>query len=303
MRVRALARRLPAEWERVAGVEYVACDLADEIGPEHMQDVQVIVHCAAETAGGKAAHQRNSIAATDRLLRVAAAAGVGSIVHVSSLAVLASSQIGKPLDEASALEAARERCGPYVWGKLESERIAATLGSELGLDVKIVRPGAIIDDSHFEPPGRLGKRLGNFFVAVGPRRSKIGTVDVDYAGRAIAWMATHMADAPTVINLLTPDLPSRRELVARLRRANPDLSVVWLPRAVVQLLSWLALPAQRLLRPGTAPINIARAFSSQTYDTRRAAALAQTVAADSTYVSDAAEADRTEVAEEAIAVV
>lgn len=303
VRVRALARRLPAEWERVAGVEYVACDLADEIGATHMQDVQVIVHCAAETAGGKAAHERNSIAATDRLLRVAAATGVHSIVHVSSLAVLASSQGGKPLDETSPLEAARDRCGPYVWGKLESERIAATVGSELGLDVKIVRPGAIIDDSNFEPPGRLGKRLGNFFVAVGPKRSKIGTVDVDYAGRAIAWMATHMTHAPAVINLLTPALLSRRELVRRLRRANPDISVVWLPRVIVQLLSWLALPAQRIVRPGTAPINIARAFSSQTYDTRRAAALAHTVAADWSEISEPAESGRIEVAEAATAVV
>jgi predicted dehydrogenase/nucleoside-diphosphate-sugar epimerase len=302
-RVRVLARRLPSEWERIAGVEYVACDLADQLDAQPMEDVHVIVHCAAETAGGKAAHERNSIGATDRLLRVAAKAGVRSVVHVSSLAVLASSPPRKPLDETSSLEAARERCGPYVWGKLESERIASELGAELGLDIKIVRPGAIIDYNRFEPPGRIGKRLGNIFVAVGPRRSKVGTVDVDFAGHAIAWMAMHVAEAPGVINLLTPDLPTRRELVARLRSANPDLSVLWLPRAVVQLLSWLALPAQRILRPGTPPMNIARAFASQTYDTRRAAELARTVAASFSNGTEAPEAETGEVADEEIAVV
>jgi len=303
VRVRVLARRLPAEWERAQGVEYVACDLADEVSAQHMEDVDVVIHCAAETAGGKAAHERNSIGATERLVRVAAKAGVRTLVHVSSLAVLASSPARKTLDESSALEVASDRCGPYVWGKLESERIAVALGAELGLDVKIVRPGAIIDDDRFEPPGRLGKRLGNVFVAVGPRRSRIGTVDVDFAGRAIAWMATHVADAPAVINLLTPDLPTRRELIARLRRANPDISVVWLPRALVQMLSWLAMPLQRVLRPGSPPINIARAFSSQTYDTRRAAVLAELATASASDIPDTTEADKLHVADEEIAVV
>lgn len=302
-RVRVLARRLPSEWERIAGVEYVACDLADEVGAQHMLEVQVIVHCAAETAGGKSAHERNSIRATDRLLRVAADAGVRGVVHVSSLAVLASSPPRKPLDEGSPLEVARDRCGPYVWGKLESERIASALGSELGLDVKIVRPGAIIDDNRFEPPGRLGKRLGNVFVAVGPKRAKLGAVDVDSAGRAIAWMAMHVADAPAVINLLTPELPSRRELVVRLRRANPDISVVWLPRILVQLLSWFALPLQRLLRPGTPPIDIARAFSSQSYDTRRAAALTRAVNESFSQGAEAQEPEAPRVADEETAVV
>jgi len=268
-----------------------------------MEDVDVVIHCAAETAGGKAAHERNSIGATERLVRAAAKAGVRTLVHVSSLAVLASSPARKTLDESSALEVASDRCGPYVWGKLESERIAVALGAELGLDVKIVRPGAIIDDDRFEPPGRLGKRLGNVFVAVGPRRSRIGTVDVDFAGRAIAWMATHVADAPAVINLLTPDLPTRRELIARLRRANPDISVVWLPRALVQMLSWLAMPLQRVLRPGSPPINIARAFSSQTYDTRRAAVLAELATASASDIPDTTEADKLHVADEEIAVV
>jgi hypothetical protein len=62
-----------------------------------------------------------------------------------------------------------------VWGEDESERLAAALGKESHLDVKIVRPGAIIDHSAFDPPGRLGKRLGGSFIAVGSPGHRLAT--------------------------------------------------------------------------------------------------------------------------------
>ena len=48
--------------------------------------VGTVVHCAAETAGGKDDHQRNSIDATRRVIEVAAHAGVRRVVHISSIA-------------------------------------------------------------------------------------------------------------------------------------------------------------------------------------------------------------------------
>lgn len=272
--VRVVARRLPAEWERIVGVSYVACDLANGVDRAHFEDVGIVVHCAAETAGGKTEHERNSVGATEKVLRSAANAGVGRVIHISSLAVLASSRGRAALNESSPLEPERERCGPYVWGKLESEIVASRLGAELGLQVKIVRPGAIIDKDAFEPPGRLGKRVGKIFVAVGSKRSRLGIVGLDFAARVISGMALHFGDAPTVLNLLAPELPERAELVAQLRRRNPDILVVWLPRAVLLPMSWLAVAIQKLRHPRRPAIQIARVFSSQKYDTTRVRELA-----------------------------
>ena len=84
--VRALARREPRFAARVAGVSYVSGDLARELDLSLLKDVQLVVHCAAETAGGKDDHQRNSIAATQNVLKAAAAAGVRNVIYVSSLA-------------------------------------------------------------------------------------------------------------------------------------------------------------------------------------------------------------------------
>lgn len=272
-RVRVAARREPAPWQRVASVEYSVADIASEPLVSVAHGMDVVVHCAAETAGGWVEHERNSVNATTAVLRAASAAGVRRFIQVSSLAVVGTDARGV-IDESTPLEQAPRTRGPYVWGKLESERQALELGRELGVEVKVVRPGAIIDGRHFAPPGRLGKRLGNLFVAVGARSDRLGTVDLAFAGRMLAWMALNFASTPSVVHLLSPDQPTKRELVARLRASNPDVTVMWLPSVVLTPLSWVAIALQKLLRPRRPAVNVARVFLAQRCATDRIAALA-----------------------------
>ena len=65
---RVLARKIPSVAIRIPGVDYVAADLAENISPEILKDISIVIHCAAETAGGKDAHTRNSINATKNIL-------------------------------------------------------------------------------------------------------------------------------------------------------------------------------------------------------------------------------------------
>ncbi len=264
--VRVLSRRLPAPWDRVPGVEYVTADLADGLPPDLLEGVHCLVHCAAATSGGWEEHQRLSLDATEHVVRSMAEAGVKRLVHVSSLAVVARPSGGAAASESTPLEPDSRGSGPYVWGKLESERLAVDLGNELGVHVKVVRPGAIVDMDDFEPPGRLGKRVGNIFVAVGSPGDTLDLVDLDFAARAIAEFAVRFDDAPDVINLLSPEALTKRDLIARLRASNPDLTVVWLPPPVLVPLSWIAVLAQKLLRPGKPAVNAARVFAAREYD-------------------------------------
>ena len=264
--VRVVARREPSPWERIAGAEYVVADVATGVAAHFFKGVDTVIHAAAETAGGWPEHQRNSLDATEHMLRGAAAAGIRHFVHVSSLAVLAQGN-GRSIGDDHPLEPDSKGSGPYVWGKLESERLAMQLGKDLGVSVKIVRPGALVDYRDFDPPGRLGKRLGNIFVAVGSSRDRLGVVDVGFAGRFLGWMTDAWDDVPSPLNLLDPVSPTKRELLNRLRQANPDLTVVWLPRMVLNPLSWLATLAQKVLRPGKPAIDVAKVFSVLPYDT------------------------------------
>jgi nucleoside-diphosphate-sugar epimerase len=238
-----------------------------------MAGAEAVIHAAAETAGGWEQHQANSLDATEQMIRAAAAAGVKRFQHVSSLAVLASPRGGQAVSDDSPLEPNSRGLGPYVWGKLESEKIAVNLGAELGVPVKVARPGALVDYSEFDPPGRLGKRLGPVFVAVGSPSHTLGVVDLGFTARTLAWMAANFGDAPAVVNVLDPVLPTKRDLVRRLKAANPGLMVVWLPTLLLVPMSWAATGLQKVLRPGRPAVNVAKIFAKQRYDTKQISVL------------------------------
>jgi predicted dehydrogenase/putative NADH-flavin reductase len=274
--VRVIARRAPAPWDRTGGVDYRIGDLGAASAAETLSGIDVVVHTAAETAGGWQEHEANSIHATEQLLRSAAAAGIRRVIHVSSLAVLSSAGAGQINEQTPLLPDSRS-AGPYVWGKLESERLAERLAAELGLELRIARPGAIVDYQNLEPPGRLGKRLGNLFVAVGSPRDRMGVVGLDFAARILAHMAVEFDQAPSKLNLLDPDPPSKSALLARLRSSNPDLTVLWLPMWVLKPLSLAAIALQKLIKPSRPAIDVAKVFRVDRYDTRLSAELARSL--------------------------
>ena len=267
--VRVLSRRTPRFAERVPGVEYFTADLAQPLDDSAMQGVALLVHCAAETAGGRAAHERNSVAATQHAIEAAARARVTRVVHVSSLAVL--KPTGRVLDEQSPVDVNNPERGPYVWGKATSEETARSLALEHRLSLKIIRPGPLVDFRAFQPPGRLGREIGPWFVAVGSKRSPLSVCDVRMVARVIRSYAKDFDAAPDLINLVdTPPL-TRGELVERLRRERPDLRFLWLPALLVRWLNGPAKLLQRVAFGSRNPVDVYAAFSSEKYDTRRAA--------------------------------
>jgi nucleoside-diphosphate-sugar epimerase len=268
LRTRVVSRRVPPPANRIPGVEYTAVDLGGTIPPEIFDGVSLVVHCAAETAGGKEAHLRNSIAATQNLLEAMARARVTRFLHISSIAVLQSSQqTGRPVDENTPLVPDSESRGPYVWGKAESERLARELGGKLGIGVRVVRPGPLVDYEAFDPPGRLGKEVGRIFVYVGSKRSRLSICDVRTAAKVIRAYAVGFDSMPAVLNLVEPKAPTRGELVSHLLKGRPDLRAVGMPFILLRVLSPPVKLLQSLLFPGRKPVDIYSIFTSETYDT------------------------------------
>jgi nucleoside-diphosphate-sugar epimerase len=278
--VRIVARRTPPEWEKIPGATYVVADISQPIGTEVMSGAQAIVHCAAETAGRWEQHQRNSIDATEQVVRAAATAKIKRMVHVSSISVMAVPPKGEPLSESTPFEADSRTGGPNAWGKIESERLAVARCRELGIELRIVRPSALVDYRFFDPPGLLGRRLGNIFVAVGMPGDKLGVVDVVFSGQTLAWIVRHFDEAPAVLNLFEPELPSKKELIGRVRTLNPDLTVVWLYPVILKPLSWAAFALQKVLRPRSPALNVAKMFARLRYDNSLIRSLAPAIAVE-----------------------
>jgi nucleoside-diphosphate-sugar epimerase len=264
--VRVLSRRQPRQVDRLPGVEYVGHDLGDGIPPELLDGMEAVVHCAAETMGGKDDHQRNSIDATLNMIKAAAAAGAKRFVHISSIAVLKPCRVvGGPVDENSPVEEDPLGRGPYVWGKAESEKLAVPLAAELGVELKIIRPGPLVNFRDFHPPGRLGRELGPVMVAVGPRKGELPVCDVGTAAEVIRSYMEDFSAAPPMLNLVEADAPTRAQLAARHLENRPDLRLVWLPAWMLRLMSPPMKLMQRIVFRGKKPIDVYAAFASEKY--------------------------------------
>ena len=266
--VKVLARRVPPYSRRVPGVDYAAADLARGIDPALMRGVGFVVHAAAETSGGKEDHRRNSVEATRQLIEAAARAGAQGVLHISSLAVLRTSRdMGHPLDEATPVDPASLKRGPYVWGKAESEILAMQLGRDLKMPVRIIRPGPLVDYTAYTPPGRLGREIGPLFVAIGPKRGALSVCDVSTAARVVRSYLEDFNGAPPLLNMVEAPPPSRKELLDRYRADRPDLSVFWFPAWLLRLLSGPMKLLQRYGLGSKEPLDVAAAFASERYQT------------------------------------
>ena len=264
---RVVSRNIPVPSKKIPGVEYVIADLGGDIPTEVLKDISVVVHCAAETFGGKEAHKRNSIEATRNILTSMSNAGVKKIILISSIAVLKTFQeTGKPVDENTPLVTDGEGRGAYVWGKVESEKLACILCRELNIDIRVIRPGALVDYNVFEAPGRLGREVGPFFVCIGGRKDQMGICDVYKAAEVIRAYVEDFDNMPLVLNLIEPKSPTHAELVSHLLRIRPDLKVMYFPKTLLWLMSPGLKLLQRIVRPEYKPIDIYAIFAPENYN-------------------------------------
>jgi hypothetical protein len=192
---------------------------------------QVVVHAAAETAGGFEEHERNSVGATRELLRAMTASGVRRLVHISSISVL---RPPRPFWERQAeqtpLAEQPERLGPYTWGKCGSEALVAAAQGRGEIEARIIRPAALIDFDHLEMPGLLGRRLfGDWHLGLGRPGLPFAVCDVSTAAAVVAWCADRFGEAPSALNLFEPDISTRAQLLERFRRHGWHGRMVWTP--------------------------------------------------------------------------
>jgi nucleoside-diphosphate-sugar epimerase len=296
---RAISRALARRGYRVRGVgrsaapddpcvhEWVRADLAEEIPVSAFANAALVVHAAAETAGGFDAHERNTVGATRRVTDAMAAAGVRRIVVVSSLSVL---RPPRPFWERQSERTPRasrpERLGAYTWGKCVEEDVIETAQRAQGLQARIIRPAALIDWEGIELPGLVGRRLfGRWHLGLGRPGLPFAACEVGRAAEVVAWYADHFADAPPIVNLMDPAIGTRAQLLTAFREHGWRGRVLWVPISFLAAAVLLARRAAGLLRRGaTRPLAVWSVLRPRRYDTtvaRQVLAAAQHVPAAS----------------------
>jgi predicted dehydrogenase/nucleoside-diphosphate-sugar epimerase len=229
---------------------WTVADLSQGVPAGALAGATVVVHAAAETSGDFAAHQRNSIDATRHLLQAMHDAGVSRLVLVSSLSVLRPPRTPwERQDERTPRPADAARFGAYSWGKTEQEALVDHEAPALGIAVRIVRPGALVDWTDPALPGLMGRHLfGRWHLGLGRPRLPIAVCDVGRCAEAIAWCATHFDAAPPIVNLFDPEVTTRGAFVARLRDRGWTGRIVWMPISAMALAIVMARATLSILR-------------------------------------------------------
>jgi nucleoside-diphosphate-sugar epimerase len=232
-RVRAISRApRPAD---EPDIDWITADLSTGLPVDALAGAEVVVHAAAETSGGYAAHQRNSIDATRNLLHAMHRAGVLRLVLVSSLSVLRPPRSPWEVqDERTPRPQNPRPLGPYTWGKALQEELVEREAAALGIATRIIRPGALVDRDEPALPGLMGRRVfGRWYLGLGRPGLPIAICDVERCARAIAWCATHFDVAPPVVNLFDPDVATRAAFIAQLRAHGWSGRMVWVPIGLI----------------------------------------------------------------------
>ena len=263
--VRVITRSLPAYSQRIPGADYVEADLGQFIPDEHFSGVETVIHLAAETAGGKDEHERNSINATRNMIDGAHKAGITNFINISSLAVLKpSSEVGGPLNEDSPPDYDNLGRGPYVWGKASAEKLGIELGEQYNMEMRTIRLGPLVDFENFVPPGRLGKEVGTLFVAMCGKNDKLSVCDIRTAAEVIRSYVEDFGSSPDMLNLIEENAPSRKQLVDMMLDNREELKTFWMPTFLLKFISFSIGLVFRVL--GKKPLDVYSAFASEQYD-------------------------------------
>jgi len=307
---RALTRELARRGFRVRGThrsppsddphvhEWVRVDLGAGISSDVFAGAAVVVHAAAATSGGFEAHQRDTVDATQNVLRGMGAAGLRRLVYVSSISVLRPPRPARERQtEATPLATNAERLGPYTWGKCAAE-VLVTAAHERGeIDARIIRPAALIDLEDIDVPGLVGRRLfGHWHLGFGRPGLPFAACDVGIAAGAIAWIAQQFAEAPAVVNLMDPAIDTRAGLLRLFRERGWRGRFFWVP---IRLLAGAVQTLSRVLalvRRSAAPtLSVWSVLRPRRYDATVAGRVLAAARADATYTPQPQEEAGTEL--------
>ena len=248
-----LAMQRPASPSPMAdGITVLAGDLR-QMGEwsEALGGVDAVVHCAA-SFGDLPEQLAGTVLGTENLL-AALPESVSRIVHVSSFSVYdfdAPSWRGC-LDEDTPLESDPLRRDAYTQTKMIQERLVRDHAGRNGLELVVVRPGAIYGPGKDWDYGRV-LRVGPVDLIFGPF-TPMRLIHVENCADAIVAALTTPVSEPLTINLVDHEQPGHWRYHRLAGKAGVPLGIgVPVPYWTVKALGAAARAASRMFFAGRA---------------------------------------------------
>ncbi|WP_133365817.1 NAD-dependent epimerase/dehydratase family protein [Qipengyuania sediminis] len=249
-----LALYRPAAPLELGGVRAVAGDLRQPGDwQQALGEAEAVIHCAAAASGDLAAQLAGTVLATENLL-AALPPGLRRFVHVSSFSVYDYAAPGPfgAITETSPLEPNPLHRDAYTQTKLLQEEMVRAHCRERGIELVVVRPGAIYG------PGKdwdfgAAMRAGRFDLIFAPL-ARMRLIHVTDCARAlVAALDAPIEHRELVVNAVGRDQPTHWSFHRTARRAGGKTGVpVPIPYALVRALGGAAALASRVFFGGRA---------------------------------------------------
>lgn len=211
-----------------------------------------VFHCAADYrlwAPDPSEIYRTNVQGTRNVLRAAAEAGVGRVVHTSSVGALGRARGGSPADEETPVRL-EEMVGHYNRSKFLAER-AADAWAERGLPVLVVNPSAPVGELDVRPTP-TGRVIVDFLAGRIPAYVETGLNLIDVRDVAEGHVRAALRGRPGERYILgNRNLTLRRVFEALSRVTGLPAPRVRLPHAVP--LAFAAAEGVRARRTGRPP--------------------------------------------------
>ncbi len=261
--VTAIVRsKYPLSWKNDDGIRIVNADLAEFDVQETLaaaaSDADVIVHAAGHMGNEKAPHDRDTLRATDHLLKALKNAPARRFVLVSSMSVYDYLTVkpGGTVTEATKVEAPDKARDVYTASKLRQEHLCQVFCEQDGRGLWMLRIGLVYSKDQLST-AHTGQQFGPVMVQVG-KKGEVPVVHVHMAAKAIIAAVLTDPDGTKALNILDDDRPSRLRVIDAIGdKGGPRFAVqVSFPTALV--LAKLARPFARYV-PGLLKERILRA--------------------------------------------
>ncbi len=238
--VRAFVR--PGRSQNCPGVELAEGDLANEESIRNaLQGVDAVVHAAArvETTGPWEEFAEANIRGTRRLIRLARAAGVKRIVHISSLAIYGVDQDGVTISEDSPYESESNARGHYSRSKLAADRVAVW-EAQHGAPVVVLRPGLLYGPGKRPPLARQSFSRGGYKLLLARPEYPLPMTYVDNVADAV-WLALTVPGIEgRAYTIVDANVPQREYVALYQAAAEEHWKAVYLPVPAVAAAARLA---------------------------------------------------------------
>jgi len=211
--------------------------------------MDAVVHCAAHLGGGgRGLHRQINVGGTRALLAAAEHAGVGRLVHLSTVAVYGRKDDGQVVRPEDGYDPFPELRCDYAWSKIEAERWVRLYRAHGRLDAVVLRPG-IVYGGRSDFVARIVRRTaGPLLFVLGSPGMVLPLVHVhDVAESVMRALRSHGAPVEP-LDVVGPGRPTQAEYLARRNAARGERLVpVYLP--VARMLRRIAsLPSPRRAR-------------------------------------------------------